>query len=310
MLNFKPLVSIGIPYLNGEKYIVETLESVKRQDYNNIELILLDDGSVDRSKLIVENWIISNKSYFTRVISIYNTTNMGVGYSSWRLVKTSSGKYFHKLDSDDLIFPSKISDQVRVLEENPEVALVYSNTIRMDSEGNDLKEDYFTQQGFSVIANNEGPSGYVFEPLLKENFIPASSVLVRKSCIDGAGGYDEKLYSEDWDMWLRITKKYKVLFMKGYYSKYRIHSSSMMQHKNTLIKVFNSLNVTLLKHLGMSRELDKIIAKHFYTNTIGLYRFGEIHQNFLEKNLYINKDSKSLLYYLLGLLNLKVNQKK
>jgi glycosyltransferase involved in cell wall biosynthesis len=305
----QPLVSIGIPYYNAERYIIQTLESVKQQTYKNLELILVNDCSTDNCQLLVEQWLKNNKVHFTNVIHTVNIENRGVAYSSKLLQRASSGIYFSKLDADDLILPSKIFDQVNFLEVNPETALVYSNTLLINDVGQLLAEDYFTRQKFSTVSGSTGPGGYVFDKLLLEDFIPTSSVLLRKEALEEVGGYDENLYIEDWDMWLRIAKKYQIQFMDGYYSKYRIHPESMMQKRSSLIKVFSSLNVALLKHISISNEFDKIIAKHIYTYTVGLYRYGEIDENFLWVNLVLNRNIKSLFYFLMGLLNIRVNQK-
>src|SRR4051812_6630709 len=96
----KPLVSVGIPVYNAEKYILQTLESVKVQTYKNIELLLVNDCSPDNSSSIVSAWVSMNKGRFSKVIQISNETNRGVAYSCKVLERCASGKYFTKLDAD------------------------------------------------------------------------------------------------------------------------------------------------------------------------------------------------------------------
>jgi glycosyltransferase involved in cell wall biosynthesis len=304
----KPLVSIGVPYYNSQNYIIHTLESIRSQTYDNIELLLINDCSFDNSRTIVDEWLSVNSSRFSNVIQIVNAQNKGLAYSCRALQNASNGIFFSKLDSDDVILPNKIEEQVKYLDANPEVAMVYSNTLLIDSNGVLSPEDYFARQNFATVVDNIGPSGLVFHQLLIEDFIPNPSVLIRKNILESSEGYDESLFNEDWDLWLRIAKNHPIHFMKGFYSQYRIHPESMMRKSSSLVKVYASCIKALLKHRDISKQFDKIIAKHLYTYTIGMYRFGVIDTNFLKINLSFNKDVKSLMYYILGLMNIKINQ--
>ena len=134
--------------------------------------------------------------------------------------------------------------------------------------------------------------------------------MIRKKILDKVNGYDQLLFNEDWDLWLRIAKDNKIDFMEGQFCKYRIHPESMMRKSSSLVKVYKSSFKALIKHVGISDEYDKIISKHLYTYAVGMYRFGDINNSFLKLNLKYNKNIKSLLYYLVGLLNIKLHQKK
>jgi glycosyltransferase involved in cell wall biosynthesis len=306
--NGRPLVSIGVPYYNSQKYILDTLKSVKNQTYKNIELLLINDCSPDNSQSIVENWLDVHRGRVNNVIHIANAKNNGLAYSCKKLEKAAQGEFFSKLDSDDIILPGKIAQQVEFLSARPDIAMVYSNAELIDENGNLLREDYFTKQDFSTVINKVGPSGRVFQQLLEEDFIPNPSVLIRKNILDSAGGYDESLFNEDWDLWLRIAKSHPIGFMEGCYSQYRIHSESMMRKSSSLVKVYASSIKALLKHAHISTEFDKVIARHLFTYTIGMYRYGIIDKRLLKINLSYNKNFKSLIYYVLGLLNIKINQ--
>ncbi len=305
----QPLVSIGVPYFNSQNYIIHTLESIKNQTYANIELLLINDCCTDDSQAMVDDWIGINHDRFANVIQIINVGNKGLAWSCKAMQEASNGIFFSKLDSDDIILPEKIEKQVEFMLDDPEVAMVYSNTLLIDSNGNLIEEDYFTKQHFTNVLYGIAPSGNIFHRLLMEDFIPNPAVLIRKSMLAAVGGYDENLFAEDWDMWLRIAKEYPVKYMKGFYSQYRIHPGSLMRNNTSLIKVYSSLIKAHLKHKGISKEFDKIIAKHLFTYTIGLYRFGVIDKNSLKTNLHFNKNWKSLMYYLLGVLKIKINQK-
>lgn len=310
MANSNPLVSIGVPFYNSENYIEKTLDSIKLQTYANLELILIDDCSADRSLAIVQDWLQINSGRFINVALLKNGQNRGTSYSCRRLQHAAKGVFFEKLDADDIIFPNKISRQVECMISNPEVAIVYSNTQLIDSDGNLLDNDYFGVQKFCAITDGHGPSGFVFDKLIIEDFIPNSSVLIRKNILDEIGGYDETLFTEDWDLWLRICSVHPVLFLEGYYSQYRIHPQSVMRKRSTLVKSYLSSIRAVLKHEGTSKQVRQVVAKHLNTYSVGMYRYGVIEKDLLRKNFMYNKTFKSAVYYILGLLKLKLNQKK
>ena len=87
------------------------------------------------------------------------------------------------------------------------------NTLLIDANGTAMKDDYFKVQQFSTVINKVSPLGFVFDKLLIEDFIPNSSVMLRKQCVDEVSGYDETLFTKDRDLWLRICKRYPIAFL-------------------------------------------------------------------------------------------------
>lgn len=305
----KPLVTIGVPFYNAQDYIINTLNSIKAQSYPNIQLILVNDCSTDGSLKMVKEWLVQNGNVFFEVILLENSENKGTSYSCKKIEEFSNGTFFTKIDADDLMHTFKIATQVDYLLEQPDIALVYSNTLLIDSMGKLMAEDYFSTQKFMYVTNKIGPSGQVFAKLLEEDFIASSSVLVRKNVLDAVGGYDETLFTEDWDLWLRITKLYPVAFMNGYFSSYRIHPQSVMRKSSSLAKMYWSSCKAVLKHRNINKTYDKIIAKHLHTYVIGMYRLGVINKALLYKNIIYNKSLKAAIYFFFGILNIRINQK-
>lgn len=116
-----PLVTVFIPVYNAEKYIAESLESILNQTYDNLEIILVDDGSTDKSVEII-------KSYDDpRIRLIQNEKNMGIPYTRNVGLDHANGKYMAIMDSDDISLPERIEKQVRYLEENPDIDVVGTN---------------------------------------------------------------------------------------------------------------------------------------------------------------------------------------
>jgi|ETNmetMinimDraft_2_1059921.scaffolds.fasta_scaffold39305_2 glycosyltransferase involved in cell wall biosynthesis len=142
MLSEYVLVSVLIPNFNYGRFISETVRSVEKQDYENIELIIVDDGSKDDSISVIEEITKETKSRFKRVRTIYSKENKGVNNAINEGMKLVEGKVTIILDSDDTLLPEYVSRQTSLLLENePEsVGFVYSNTWLMDKDGKVLDQ--------------------------------------------------------------------------------------------------------------------------------------------------------------------------
>jgi len=134
MRSDKPLVSIGMPVYNGERYIRQALDSLLAQDYENFELVISDNASTDHSAEICQEYLAMDR----RIRYYRNDTNLGSVNNFNRLFELSSGKYFMWAADNDVWHPTFISTCVSVLEAEPDVVLVYSRTMTIDSEGNPL----------------------------------------------------------------------------------------------------------------------------------------------------------------------------
>lgn len=179
-----PLVSIIIPYFNCEKYIAETLDSVKKQTYANIEVILVNDGSSVASTEYVQS-LIQN----TDMIYIYQE-NQGVSAARNTGGKTARGEFLLFLDADNIIYPEYIQKTVNVLLANTQCKIAYTRA-----------EFFEAKTGEWIL-----PPYTHFKNLLLGNHIDTLA-LVRKSDFDQLNGFDENLAThEDWDYWIRLLK--------------------------------------------------------------------------------------------------------
>ena len=152
----KPLVTVGIAVYNHESYIKQCLESVLDQDYANIEVIIIDDGSSDDSVAVMSQMLADRQS--PSHVQLYSRDNKGMCNTLNEIAALSQGKYISYIGSDDYWLNHKISDQVAFLEAHPECTLVHSNSSRVDSEGKFLKAmDY----------SNRDNAGNLFKALIK-----------------------------------------------------------------------------------------------------------------------------------------------
>lgn len=209
-------VSVVIPAYNSMKYLPETLDSVFAQTHQNLEVIVVDDGSKDHTEEFM-------KTYPHPVVYI-KQENKGLAGARNTGLKAVTSEFVAFVDSDDLWEPEKIAVQLDVLRRHPEAAMVYSRMSYIDQ---------FSQKTDSSY-DCECHEGMIFERLFEGNFIPVSSVLIRKSCVDRVGFFDGRWKGcEDYDYWLRVSVDEPIAFVDQPFLKYRVHSDNMS--KNSLM---------------------------------------------------------------------------
>lgn len=205
------LVSIIIPVYNHERFIHESVTSALNQIYDNIEVIVIDDGSTDNTSNVL-------KEFEDRILYI-RQENRGTAASLNRGIQSSAGTFIAWLSSDDVFLPQKIQMQIELFEKEQSLDLVYTDWIMIDADGKEIK----------VVRHTPPLSGNYARSIIKGNFINGSSVLLRKECFHQAGYFDESLVTDsDGDMWLRLLKH---SFNFGHVSmpllKYRWHSGNL-----------------------------------------------------------------------------------
>lgn len=220
-----PLVSVIVPCYNHEKYVKETIESIINQTYKNIELIVIDDGSKDDSVQVIQK--LADKFRFTFV----HRPNKGLSATLNEGIKLSKGKYFSAIASDDICTLDKIEILVNQFEKlDDEYGLVCGNAQFIDENSNifDLNDcnnlmQYFTQDknDFDMITQFG-----TYKSLLNGNYIPVMSTLIKKSALMEIGLYEEDISLEDWNMWFKLSKKYKMKFVDKSVAFYRWHDSN------------------------------------------------------------------------------------
>lgn len=205
-----PKVSVVIPAYNAIAHLPETLDSVQQQSFQNFELLIVDDGSTDGTS----EWVASLSDSRIRLIT---QTNSGCAAARNRGIQAAEGDYIAFLDADDIWEPGKLEKQVRILDNQPFVGLVYTWISHIDGQGQPIE-----QLGMPTV------EGYVWELIVEENPIMCGSVpMVRRACFETVGLLDQQLRSaEDWDMWIRIARLYEFAVIKEPLVRYRIHAGS------------------------------------------------------------------------------------
>lgn len=214
------LVSVVIPCYNSALYIDEAIRSVLAQTYQNVETIVVDDGSTDDTKAVLI-------PYLDRVTYIHQE-NRGVSAARNLGVHHAKGQLIAFLDADDIWMPNKLEKQVEFLQKRPEVSLVFGDAEIFDVSGIIVRSFISEKRIASDLADSEIVMTESFLLLIRENFIVTSTVAVRRSCLEKVGGFDESLRSvEDRDLWLRIGRTFAIGYIPVVVTRKRVHESNL-----------------------------------------------------------------------------------
>ncbi len=207
------LVSVIIPAYNAQNFIKATIQSVINQTYPNWEMLIVDDGSTDETRQVVQKYLADH-----RIQYLYQK-NQERAAARNRGIRHASGKYIAFLDADDLWLPDKLKVQVEYLHNHPKTGLCFTHYMLINSQGESLGQQ----------AVNFATGSNQFYSLLKGNFIANSTVMTPRTILDKVGLFDESLPafgSEDWDMWLRIARLYPIHLIDHPLTLYRLHESN------------------------------------------------------------------------------------
>ena len=292
------MVTVGVASYNNALYLRETLESIRLQTYPRVELLIVDDASPDDSVTVAETWLAAHPEVNGRLIR--HSTNLGVCRVCNDIVTQAKGEFICIIGSDDAYLPDKLREQVSILESvDFSYGVVYSDVLYIDELGNIT--------GKTSIDKNHLVENAV-DKLMVSNSIPAMGVLVRKSCYENVGIYDEDLVYEDADMWLRIAKEYKFVFSDYVSAKYRKHTYSTMYGRDNNVRYLESTILMLRKNLGFSNASDLVIKKYMADLAEKTYYAGGSKSTYWLKERW-KSDKKMSSFVLLTMSRLKVPAK-
>ncbi len=246
-----PLVSVICLAYNHENFVVETLNSVIQQNYRPIELIIVDDCSLDRTKLEINNWLLSHPE----VQFIANEFNIGNTKSFNKALKIAKGEYIIDLAADDLLLPNGIQVQINAFQKSKfqNLGVVYGNAEIINEDGS------FNSFYFPVDKNGKVVSkriiGDIYSSVLSTgDSICSVSTLIKKSVFDFLGGYDETLAYEDLDSWIRASREYEFDFIDEVVVKKRTVGNSL---GSNFYKKKHKINFSTYKILKKALKLNR-----------------------------------------------------
>ena len=225
-----PTVSVIIPTYNLADYICEAIDSVLNQTFKDFEIIVVDDGSKDNTREVLKKYVNKISYFFKDNGGIASARNFGI--------KRSKGDYIALLDADDIWMPDKLEQQINIYNIDPEIAAVFTDAETFDNNGiirNSLRplsaptDTKSLKYKIFEAGLNDGSviKGDFYPDLINSNLFAASTALIKKSCLEKIGSFDENLViDDDYDLWIRISKSFPVSFYSMVLMRYRIREDS------------------------------------------------------------------------------------
>jgi len=214
----EPLVTIYITNYNYDRFLKQSIESVLSQTYDNIELIIIDDGSTDSSKSIIKNY--ENHKNLTIVYQ----KQLGLNASNNTALKIAKGDYIIRLDADDYFDTSAVKKLINVIHKDKDTALVFP--------------DYHIVDENNTIIRTVRRHNFNNEVTLFDQPAHGACTLIRKNILDQIGGYDSQFDRQDgYDLWLKIINNFKVKNINEPLFSYRQHNNNLTKDDSQLLRV-------------------------------------------------------------------------
>lgn len=313
-----PLVTVGTLCYNTGSYVIEALECVKKQNYPNIQHIIIDDCSKDNSAQLIEDWIRANNY---RCTFIRHEVNKGVHFGLSEIFSQASGKYLVMI-SDDLWVGNMLRNQVKVIENlDDSYAMVYGDTQIVNGDGKIIVESIFKE---ARGVDFEPPSGDIFKEVLKDFYFYIQASIIKLEHFRSLNyTFTSEVISEDWDWQLALSRSFKIFGQKRVLASYRHLENSITRTNWTEKKiklVLLSQAEMILKYYAHKRnnenDNDLIIQRvvRIYKQLSVVENFG--FQDHLKFALYFLKSTKSVsvvfhfLKMLIKRVSFRIDQKE
>ncbi|MGE0822389.1 MAG: glycosyltransferase family 2 protein [Candidatus Binatia bacterium] len=248
-MTYLPQVTVFIPVHNRERYVGDAIESVLGQNFDDFELLVIDDGSTDHTREIIRSYASD-----PRVRVIENPDNLGIPRTRNRGIELARGRYLALLDSDDVAHPSRLGMQVEFLDQHPDYALIGAWTGGMDNTG-----QYHRRVRLLPVSAEEVRCRLLFQ------CCPAQSSIMARTAILRAYKYREDYaVSSDYDLWIRLAGSHKLGSLPRVLVRSRMHQTQVTQERAQLI-MENCLSImrSQLRALGVPfSETD--LRQHFF----------------------------------------------
>jgi glycosyltransferase involved in cell wall biosynthesis len=210
------LISIITPTFNREKFLPAAIESVLQQTYSNWELIIVDDGSKDNTKTLIDTYSVKDNR-----IKYYFQENQGQSIARNKALSVASGEFICFLDSDNYWTKDKLEKSIIAFNKYPDADILYGDCITIDEQGHELHRN-----------NMRRHSGKVAHLLLKDNFVSMNTTMTRKECFLELGGMSGKRrVADDYDLWLRMSSRYNFQYIPEYLAYYRVMENQISSNK-------------------------------------------------------------------------------
>lgn len=256
-----PLVSVVIVTYNSAKFVLDTLESVKKQTWKNLELIISDDGSTDDTITICSKWLVQNKDRFYNTVHLTVTQNTGIPANFNRGLRVVNGKWVKTISGDDILLNNCISDNLQYAQSFPACSFIVSDVKEIDENGRILRDEVINE-GVIFIASKGSVKKQLKAYTRWPVFLNVPTFFCKTNLIAKVGYCDEdfRIY-EDTTMVIRIMEQgLKMHYMNKPTVAYRIHNNSISRsyemndkREREALKIFQKYRT---KHLNIFNPLD------------------------------------------------------
>ena len=305
MINKKALVTIVIPCYNHESYVQKAIQSVIDQDYDNIEFIIIDDGSKDNSVAKIEEMIPACQKRFRR-FEFRHRINKGLPKTLNEGLKWAKGDFFSPVASDDILLNHKVTTLLNAWNKNKNLEVIFGDANFIDMQANKIKLNiknsvkvynmdvdnfllYHTINRFDYRDKKKFGS---YETILENNYLPAMSCIIKTESLVNEGGWDSNYNIEDWQMWLSLSKKSQFFLVDEVVSSYRIHG------KNSFDLIGDKLNYDAYFLLASQKNyaISNGYKDIFYRNLAKrIYSLKKISRVIFFKEFLFNLNSSSFI---------------
>jgi glycosyltransferase involved in cell wall biosynthesis len=252
-----PLVSVVIPTYNAARFLVDAIDSVLAQTYQPLEVLVVDDGSTDDTARVLE-------PYGGRIRYI-RQTNGGPAKARNRGIREAKGELIAFLDADDQWLPEKLSKQWACHRAHPDAALSHTDLYRVLQPAG---ERTYRHDGRERFAGN------CYLEFFRNNGVTPSTVLLTRACLETVGLFDEKIRAastEDWELWIRIARRYPLAYLNEPLTLYRVHPTSGSQN---LLRMVENTYYTLAKSLQADPALWETLGRKQFRRRLHELAFG------------------------------------
>jgi len=257
-------VTIVIPAFNQDKFLTDTLKSVKEQSFKNYECIIIDDGSTDNTARVAKDYCDGNK------IKYFYQKNKGLAGARNTGLKLAKGKYIHFLDSDDLIYKNFLENMIDKLNKDLSIDVLSCAWNLIDGKG-------------KRVSNKIGPvkSSDYFKDLILKNLFPVHAAVTKRSVFSKVGFFNEELFAmEDWNMWLKIASSgYKFDTLDKLGVSYRRHKKCMTLELDRMVKNL------------------KLFLNNFYNNNPEYFKYRQYTNVLYMIKIYLYSEEIGDVYY-------------
>lgn len=280
-----PLVSVILPTYNRAGLLPQAIDSVLKQSYPHLELVIVSDGSTDNTESVVSTFTDPRIRFISQQHTGLPAAARNCG------IAQAKGRYIAFCDDDDLWLRDKLQKQVAFMESCPDIGLCFGYTTMFG----DTQYRGSTSHSFKRRVAIK-----TFDELFLANTVPCLTVMVRRQCLEAVGVFDEdpdyRLAAEDYDLWLRIARAYKVVCMPQILGEYRVHRDNIS--KDRVITCMKYLKV--IEKFALKEAIDDSLVSKRRSNIFWLLGNAFLAQNdyrykkFYGKSIRCNLSMRSL----------------